>query len=146
MTVADADADGNTIATTTTEADGSYSFDGLGPVDGYEVTMTVPDGYDSVGPTSQTVDLTTEDATGINFELIAAPDEPGGDGDGDDGVVEQPGIGPSTTDATPSVQQAGEPMLPKTGMATAVLLLVATALVASGAALLAAGRGRRQSQ
>ncbi len=73
VTVTLSDNDGNVIATTTTAADGTYAFEGLGPVDGYNVEITVPDGFVPVGPTSLPADLTTADATNVDFDLTTVP-------------------------------------------------------------------------
>lgn len=62
------DANGAVVGTTTTDADGTYSFPGFIATDGYTVTVTVPDGKVAVGPTAQVVDLTTEDGTAA-FEV-----------------------------------------------------------------------------
>jgi LPXTG-motif cell wall-anchored protein len=67
------DADGNVIATTTTAGDGTYSFEGLGPVAGYTVEITPPDGFTPVGPVSLPADLTTADATDVDFDLTQVP-------------------------------------------------------------------------
>lgn len=54
--------DGTALATTTTDADGTYAFDGFAAVAGYTVTMTTPDGLEPIGTTSRPADLSTADA------------------------------------------------------------------------------------
>jgi LPXTG-motif cell wall-anchored protein len=101
------DANGTVVGTTTTDADGTYSFPGFIATDGYTVTVTVPDGKIVVGPTTQAVDLTTEDGRAA-FEVRDA--EPVGVtvsgrvvDDEDTGVpgaiVTIDGVDPATTDA-----------------------------------------------
>jgi SdrD B-like domain len=68
------DSQGAVVATTVTAPDGTYSFDGLGPADGYTVTMTTPDGYQPVGPESLVVDLSSDKATEVDFDLTLIPD------------------------------------------------------------------------
>ncbi len=71
------DAAGNVIATATTNANGTYSFPRISPGAGYTVSITPPTGFSPDGPTSRTVDLTTTDATGVDFHLVAVYDVPG---------------------------------------------------------------------
>jgi hypothetical protein len=67
---------GALIATTTTGADGSYSFGEVatGP---YTVTMVPPSGFQAVGPTELQVNTlvggAAVDATGVNFEIQQIP-------------------------------------------------------------------------
>ena len=62
------DANGDVVATTTTDADGAYSFPGFVATDGYTVTVTVPEGKIAVSPSAQAVDLTTDDGS-ADFEV-----------------------------------------------------------------------------
>lgn len=58
------DADGAVVATTETAAGGTYSFDGVAASDGYKVEIGgLPAGCIADGPTRQSVDLTSGDAT-----------------------------------------------------------------------------------
>lgn len=62
------DANGTVVGTTTTTADGAYSFPGFVATDGYTVRVASPDGKIAVGATSQAVDLTEADAV-ADFEV-----------------------------------------------------------------------------
>ncbi|WP_311245653.1 carboxypeptidase-like regulatory domain-containing protein [Microbacterium sp. WCS2018Hpa-23] len=55
------DANGDVVATTTSGADGSYSFPGVVATAGYTVRVTAPAGMIPEGATSAAVDLTTAD-------------------------------------------------------------------------------------
>ncbi|WP_431074976.1 MSCRAMM family protein [Microbacterium phyllosphaerae] len=55
------DANGDVVATTTSGADGSYSFPGIVATAGYTVRVTAPAGMIPEGATSAAVDLTTAD-------------------------------------------------------------------------------------
>lgn len=55
------DGNGTVVATTTTAADGTYSFPGFIATDGYTVRVTPPSGKITVGSTTAPVDLTTAD-------------------------------------------------------------------------------------
>jgi hypothetical protein len=57
---------GNTISTTQTASDGSYSFIGLTP-GSYSVVETVMPGWTAVGPTTIPVTLTNADVGGVDF-------------------------------------------------------------------------------
>ncbi|ACQ82351.1 LPXTG-motif cell wall anchor domain protein [Beutenbergia cavernae DSM 12333] len=67
--------DGTQLATTTSAADGTYSFPGYAAADGYTVEVTAPPappghpGYFSLAPTILPADLSTTDATGIDFGI-----------------------------------------------------------------------------
>lgn len=56
------DANGTVVGTTTTAADGTYSFPGFVATDGYTVRVTPPAGKISTGATTQPADLTDADA------------------------------------------------------------------------------------
>ncbi|WP_318244203.1 MSCRAMM family protein [Oerskovia rustica] len=68
-------ADGVRLATTTSGADGTYSFTGYTAADGYTVEVTPPPappgqaGYVVVGPGSLPADLAATDATGVDFTV-----------------------------------------------------------------------------
>ncbi|WP_231954993.1 carboxypeptidase-like regulatory domain-containing protein [Occultella aeris] len=67
-------ADGTPLATTTSAADGTYSFPGYTASDGYTVEMRVPadpdgPGYIAVGPTVLAADLSETDATDVDFTV-----------------------------------------------------------------------------
>lgn len=62
------DYNGVVVATTTSGADGSYSFPGLVATDGYTVSVSAPDGKIAVSPVTQAADLTTADAV-VDFEV-----------------------------------------------------------------------------
>jgi hypothetical protein len=62
------DANGNVVATTTTDANGNYSFTGLAP-GSYQVFQTVPDSLTAEAATPGTVGGTT-DGSAINPTLI----------------------------------------------------------------------------
>jgi hypothetical protein len=68
------DANGAVVATTVTADDGTYFFDGLGPGEDYVVTMATPVGFEAVGPESLSVDLVSDNATGIDFDLTQPPE------------------------------------------------------------------------
>jgi Carboxypeptidase regulatory-like domain len=61
------------IASTTTGEDGRFEFSGIGPVDGYTVVITTPDGLEPAGPARVVVDVSTGDATGIDFGVTISP-------------------------------------------------------------------------
>ncbi|MFJ2551834.1 collagen binding domain-containing protein [Microbacterium sp. NPDC087591] len=62
VTLSLTDANGTVVGTTTTAADGTYSFAGFVATDGYTVRVTPPDGKISTGATTQSADLTDADA------------------------------------------------------------------------------------
>lgn len=68
-------ADGVRLATTTSGADGTYSFTGYTAADGYTVEVTPPPappgqaGYVVVGPGSLPADLAATDATGVDLTV-----------------------------------------------------------------------------
>ncbi|WP_230748347.1 MSCRAMM family adhesin SdrC [Brevibacterium sp. CCUG 69071] len=79
------DADGAVLATTTSEADGSFAFPEWFATDGYVVSFTVPDGKTVVGDDSQAIDLSEEDGVAdfvvrddSDEDLDAASDEDAG--------------------------------------------------------------------
>jgi hypothetical protein len=67
------DSSGNVVATTTSDSNGNYKFDGLA-LGTYTVVETQPDGYASTTPdsVSATVSSTSKDVTGINFGEVQA--------------------------------------------------------------------------
>ncbi|SDS34128.1 MSCRAMM family protein [Microlunatus soli] len=65
------DPDGNEVANTTTEDDGSYSFGELASYDGYQVELDRPSGLTSDDPLIQTVDLGSGDRIDVDFALRA---------------------------------------------------------------------------
>ena len=66
VTITLLDSSGTTVATTTTAADGSYSFSNL-PADSYTIQETQPNGYATGTPNSIAVTLTTDGLTNQNF-------------------------------------------------------------------------------
>jgi hypothetical protein len=75
-TVTLTDTNGDAVATTTSDASGSYAFPGYTAAPGYTVAVEVPAGWTANGPTSRGVDLSTQDAANVNFELappVVAP-------------------------------------------------------------------------
>ncbi len=66
LTVTLLDSKGQTVATTTTAADGSYNFPNL-PPGSYSVVETVKSGYGTDTPTTLPVSLGTSPVTGVNF-------------------------------------------------------------------------------
>lgn len=75
-TVTLTDTNGDAVATTTSDASGSYAFPGYTAAPGYTVAVEVPAGWTANGPTSRGVDLSTQDAANLNFELappVVAP-------------------------------------------------------------------------
>jgi hypothetical protein len=70
------DANGDAVATTTSDASGAYAFPGYTAAPGYTVAVEVPAGWTANGPMNRGVDLTTQDAANVNFELappVVAP-------------------------------------------------------------------------
>lgn len=74
--------DGTELATTTSAADGTYSFLGYAVSDGYTVQMQPPPappghpGYIAVGPITLPADLSETDATGVDFvvrDIVPVP-------------------------------------------------------------------------
>lgn len=63
------DTDGELIATTTSEPDGSYEFPGYAAYEDYVVEVEAPDGRIAVGPTRQTVDLSDDHAADVDFQI-----------------------------------------------------------------------------
>jgi hypothetical protein len=114
------DANGGVVGTTTTDADGMYSFPGFIATDGYTVTVTVPDGKIAVGPTAQAVDLTTEDGSAAfevrDIEPVAVSGRIVDDeGTGVPGaIVTIDGVDPETTDAGGEFLIEGVPVGPHT--------------------------------
>ncbi len=114
------DANGDVVATTTTDADGAYSFPGFVATDGYTVTVTVPEGKIAVSPAAQTVDLTTDDGTAA-FEVrdIVSVAVSGRVVDEQDAgvpgaVITIDGVEPATTDADGGFLIEGVPVGPHT--------------------------------
>jgi uncharacterized repeat protein (TIGR01451 family) len=75
VTVTLLDADGNEVATTTTDADGAYLFDGLVPGD-YTVTFTVPDGYVTSPTDAGDDDAADSDGTSVDVNLEPGEHDP----------------------------------------------------------------------
>lgn len=70
------DANGDAVATTTSDASGAYAFPGYTAAPGYTVAVEVPTGWTANGSSSRGVDLTTQDAANVTFELappVVAP-------------------------------------------------------------------------
>ncbi|MFJ2535761.1 MSCRAMM family protein [Microbacterium maritypicum] len=61
VTVTLTDANNTVVGTTTTLADGSYSFPGVVAAPGYTARMTAPSGFIAVGSTTQSIDITAVD-------------------------------------------------------------------------------------
>lgn len=61
------DANGRVVASTTTGADGSYSFPGIQGSGGYTVRVSAPEGKIAEGPSTRPVDLSETDAVGVDF-------------------------------------------------------------------------------
>lgn len=116
------DANGDVVGTTTTDADGTYSFPGFIATDGYTVTVTVPDGKIAVGPTAQAVDLTTEDGSAAfevrDVETVGVEVSGRVVDEADTGVpgaiVTIDGVDPATTDAEGDFVIEGVPAGPHT--------------------------------
>ena len=116
------DANGTVVGTTTTDADGTYSFPGFVATDGYTVTITVPDGKVAVGPTAQAVDLTTEDGSAAfevrDVETVGVEVSGRVVDDEDTGVpgaiVTIDGVEPATTDEDGAFLIEGVPAGPHT--------------------------------
>jgi uncharacterized repeat protein (TIGR01451 family)/fimbrial isopeptide formation D2 family protein len=75
VTVTLLDADGNELATTTTDTDGAYLFDGLVPGD-YTVTFTVPDGYVTSPTDAGDDDAADSDGTSVDVNLEPGEHDP----------------------------------------------------------------------
>ncbi len=116
------DANGAVVGTTTTDADGTYSFPGFIATDGYTVTVTVPDGKVAVGSSAQAVDLTTEDGTaafevrdvepvGVEVSGRVVDDEDAGV---PGAIVTIDGVDPAATDADGGFVIEGVPAGPHT--------------------------------
>ncbi|WP_420122596.1 DUF7507 domain-containing protein [Nakamurella sp.] len=73
VTVEIVDAGGTVVATVTTAGDGTYQQDGLGPGE-YTVRAATPDGSLPAGPTERPADLTTADASAVDFAFVAPAD------------------------------------------------------------------------
>jgi hypothetical protein len=63
---------GRVLATTTTAADGTYSFDRVLGQSGYRVRIDPPPGVAVDGPTSQAVNTTAGNATGVDFATVGS--------------------------------------------------------------------------
>ncbi|KAI1690746.1 carboxypeptidase regulatory-like domain-containing protein [Ditylenchus destructor] len=61
------DANGRVVASTTTGADGTYSFPGIQGSGGYTVRVSAPEGMIAEGPSTRPVDLSETDAVGVDF-------------------------------------------------------------------------------
>ena len=69
-----ADADGNEVATTTSNADGSYSFDNVPAGDDYTLTATPPDGTTVSPPRTFSIPVNSETPiSGQDFVITPAP-------------------------------------------------------------------------
>lgn len=66
VTITLRDSGGNVVATTTTDADGHYQFDGL-PLGDYTVEESRPLGHGASTPESRTVSLTTAGGSNVDF-------------------------------------------------------------------------------
>jgi YD repeat-containing protein len=80
VTVTLYDANGNVLATTTTDASGAYSFTNL-PPDTYQVGFTLPVGYDFTGTNlggDDTLDSDADPITGLTQQvtLVAGENNP----------------------------------------------------------------------
>ncbi|MGH8776066.1 MAG: MSCRAMM family protein [Jiangellaceae bacterium] len=67
---------GELVATTTSAADGTYSFEGFTAANGYTVEVVQPPGMVIVGASEQNADLSTDDAVDVDFlvrEIIPVP-------------------------------------------------------------------------
>lgn len=69
VTVGLYDANGTLVETRTTAADGTYLFDAYAAQAGYRVGVVAPDGQVVVGPSRQAADLSTTDATDVDFAV-----------------------------------------------------------------------------
>jgi hypothetical protein len=69
------DPQGDRVATTTTDADGHYVFDGLVPGD-YTVTFTVPDGYVTSPTDAGDDDAADSDGTSVDVNLEPGEHDP----------------------------------------------------------------------
>ncbi|WP_370616805.1 MSCRAMM family protein [Mumia qirimensis] len=79
---------GGPAVTTVTGADGTYTFDGVPPGDGYAISVEPPAGYDPEPPLGD-VTVGDDDVTGQDFALTR-PGSLGGQVTGEDGP--QPGV------------------------------------------------------
>ncbi|WP_264028927.1 collagen binding domain-containing protein [Cellulosimicrobium sp. SH8] len=55
--------------TVPTAADGTYTVEGIAPGGEWTVSVEVPFGYTADGPTTQTVTVTADDVTGVDFQV-----------------------------------------------------------------------------
>lgn len=60
---------GETLATSFSGPDGSYSFEGFTATDGYQVELAAPDGSIATSPVRLPVDLSTTDASAVDFTV-----------------------------------------------------------------------------
>ena len=70
------DGNGTVVGTTTTAADGTYSFPGFIATSGYTVRVTAPDEKIAVDATTAAVDITNGDATDVDFlvrQIVPSP-------------------------------------------------------------------------
>jgi hypothetical protein len=74
------DAQNNVIATTTSDANGAYSFTGLCPGDYYVCYTTMPPGYSAVPTCTNNTDNATNNMNHCNCILVSLP-QPGGQSD-----------------------------------------------------------------
>jgi hypothetical protein len=119
--------------TLTTDPAGQYFLDGLA-AGTYTLTLSVPDGYDAVSPTTLTVTITAagEIRGGQDFVVEQAPDEPS--------PTPTP---PNPTDSTPPTTPGVNPgtgWLPDTGGPPMLSLYAGLSLLACGIACLLLAR------
>lgn len=69
------DDDGSIVATTSSASDGSYSFTGVQASSGYTVSIAPPTGMITVGPSSQSVDLSSSDAVADSISARSCPSQ-----------------------------------------------------------------------
>jgi hypothetical protein len=113
---------GEAVTTTTTDADGWYSFDNL-PVGRYTVTVTAPDGYE---PTIELTDAVEADSSTDSVTSVELVEDEQRDPTLDFGFV-----------------RTGSSVLPTTGSDWARVLAQASALMGAGALMIIQGRRRR---
>lgn len=98
---------GEVVATTTTDVDGAYVFEGVATGE-YDVTMTVQDGLYAAGPTELPADAVAAEVTGVDFDLTA--DEPEAEVHDVPGTVTEPSGDPVPDAEVVLETPGGEPV------------------------------------
>ena len=127
------DANGFTVASTVTDANGNYAFTGFVASDDYTVSTTAPDGCEVVGEPEVAVDLSVGDVANVDFEQsevvptqTATPTSTATETGTPTGTASPTATATASASASASASATGEPTTPQTPSPTAVATVTGT--------------------